>query len=476
MAKFNQKSQGTLTENFAGGQAYQQSKEVELISLLVTSFADDQFYRSSEDVFKQLSYLIDKCDKKFAAKAGIYARKKFGMRSITHVLASEIAKHISGEEWAKQFFKDIVYRPDDMMEILSYHKQRGQKIPNALKKGFAKAFEKFDGYSLAKYRGVDKKVKLVDVANLVHPKPVDKNKEALELLIKGQLKTQDTWESELSAVGQKAETPEEKQKLKGEAWGKLIKEKRLGYFALLRNLRNIIEQAPGHLDEALQTLKDDDIIRKSLVLPFRYLTAYDEIQRMDVGTNQARKVMMALNEAVDKSVKNVPVFEGDTLVVLDESGSMSGRPAKIGALFAAVLVKTNNCDFITFANNAGYRNINPMDSVLTITKSIDFTYGGTNFRSIFQTANRKYDRIIILSDMQGWIGYDTPMRDYNEYKAKYDANPTVFSFDLQSYGTLQMPENNIYCLAGFSEKVFDIMNLLEKDKDALKKEIDKIYF
>jgi len=45
MAKFNttQKGGKTLTENLAGGQAYSQSKELELASILLTSFVSDQF-------------------------------------------------------------------------------------------------------------------------------------------------------------------------------------------------------------------------------------------------------------------------------------------------------------------------------------------------------------------------------------------------------------------------------------------------
>ena len=34
-------------------------------------------------------------------------------------------------------------------------------------------------------------------------------------------------------------------------------------------------------------------------------------------------------------------LDGETLVVLDGSGSMSGKPIKIGSLFAAVLIKAN---------------------------------------------------------------------------------------------------------------------------------------
>lgn len=176
------------------------------------------------------------------------------------------------------------------------------------------------------------------------------------------------------------------------------------------------------------------------------------------------------------AVNNIPKYDGETLVVLDVSGSMSGKPAIIGSLFASVLIKSNNADFITFSDSANYRNVNPMDSTITIANSIRFASGGTNFRSIFQVANKKYERVIILSDMQGWIGYETPTKEFNYWKQATGANPFVYSFDLNSYGSMQFPETNVFCLAGFSEKVFDIMKLLEYDKKALVNEINKVSF
>jgi 60 kDa SS-A/Ro ribonucleoprotein len=473
MSRFNTTKQAVKIENKAGGLAYGQSPELELVSILLTSFANDQFYRSADDTFKRLISLVIDCDKQFVAKAAVYARTEFGMRSITHVVASELALHISGKEWAKDFYNTIVYRPDDMMEILSYHVSKNGKIPNSMKKGFAKAFDKFDKYKLAKYRGEGKGFKLIDVVNMVHPIPTVKNMEAINALVKGELKSFDTWENELSKVGQVASSEEEKVDFKKDVWVKLITENKLGYFALLRNLRNIIEQAPEIINVALEQLTNETLIKKSLVLPFRFQTAFDEINKLTNG-KIVRDVLMALNQAVDISINNVPKFDGETLVVLDESGSMDGKPAAIGSLFAAVLIKSNNADFITFSDSARYRNVNPMDSTITISKSIKFASGGTNFHSIFQTANKKYDRIIILSDMQGWIGHETPTHEYNQWKKSTGSNPFVYSFDLNSYGSMQFPEQNVFCLAGFSEKVFTIMALLEKDKQALINEIKKV--
>ena len=176
MSKFNttMPKAKTLTENLAGGQAYSESNELALVSLLLTSFVNDQFYRNAQTSLDELRKLSEKVkDKEFVAKAAIFARDRFGMRSITHALAGELTSQLSGAEWGKNFYDKVVVRVDDMTEIMSYYlayktSKDSPKFPNALKKGFAKAFDKFDGYQLAKYKGDNKEVNLVDLVNIVH--------------------------------------------------------------------------------------------------------------------------------------------------------------------------------------------------------------------------------------------------------------------------------------------------------------------
>ncbi len=481
MSKFNatMPKAKTLTENLAGGQAYSQSNELALVSLLLTSFVNDQFYRNSQTTLDELRTLVSKVkDKEFVAKAAIFARDRFGMRSITHALAGELTSQLNGAEWGKKFYDKVVVRVDDMTEILSYYlayktSKDSPKFPNSLKKGFAKAFDKFDGYQLAKYKSENKDVKLVDLVNIVHPVPTVRNSAALEALVKGELKSTETWESKLSKAGQIAESEEDLAQLKADAWDELISTRKIGYFALLRNLRNIITQSPKSVKAACELLVDEKMIKNSRVLPFRFSTAYEEISKLG-SSKEVRDVLVAINQALDISVCNVPKFDGETLVVMDVSGSMSGKPSEIASLFGAILAKVNNCDVMTFSTNAQYKQYNPMDSVLTIRGSFRYSGGGTNFRSIFEKANKKYDRIIILSDMQGWIGYESPTRQFVEYKKRHNANPFVYSWDLAGYGTLQFPEQNVFALAGFSDKVFDIMKMMELDKKALFNEIKAI--
>lgn len=479
MSKFNTKTiSKTKVDNLAGGESYKQTNELELISILLTSFVGDSFYEKSNDTISRLRRILPKVDPKFAAKAAIFARDTFGMRSITHVLTGELTQYSSGMTWAKNFYDKVVLRPDDMNEILAYYlnnktDKSDPKFPNSLKKGFASAFNRFDDYQIAKYRSENKEMKLVDIVNLVHPIPNQKNKESLSNLISGDLKITQTWESMLSEAGQNANDENELSDNKSAVWETLLKEKKIGYFALLRNLRNIIEQSNESVDMACEMLTNDKLISKSRVLPFRFKTAYDEIYKI-ANDSKSRKVMVSIEEALNKSLVNVPKFEGETLVVIDVSGSMKGKPSDIASLFGAIIAKKNNCDVMTFSNRAQYVSYNPSDSTISIRNSFHFSGGGTNFKDIFKVANKSYDRIIILSDMQSWIGYETPSKEYNDYKKKFKCDPYVYSWDLQGLGTMQFPEKNVFALAGFSDKVFEIMKWLETDRNKLFKMIESI--
>lgn len=479
MARFNVKSVAGMgdTENLAGGQAFKESTKLELASLVLTNFMGNQYYRTYDQTASRVADLV-KANGEFAAKAAVFARNEFGMRSVSHVVAAEVAAQCKGVRWTRPFFYNVVHRVDDMTEIAAFYLAKyGKPLPNCLKDGLAKAFDKFKAYHLAKYRAEGKSVSLVDLVNLVHPKPQPWNEEALKGLVEGTLYSDSTWEAMMTRAGKETSDEEELLKAKGDVWRELIREKKIGYFALLRNLRNIQEDAPDVVDEACEILLDEERIRKSLVLPFRFTTAIDAMMR--VTGSQAEKVRNALEAAVDISLANVPEFSGKSLVVLDCSGSMMGKPIEIGSLFAAALYKSNDADLMLFADKARYANY-PKDrsSVYSIVRSIrgDVSWGGTNFHSIFETAYPAYDRIIILSDMQGWMGYYTPEKEFKQYKKRTNSDPVIFSFDLQGYGSLQFPEKNVYAIAGFSEKVFDLMKTLEKGTDALIQRIEEVRF
>ena len=119
------------TENLAGGEAFTESSELELISMLLTSFTQDQYHRSAEDGLSRLRGLIHAIpDKKFVARAAQYARNEFGMRSISHAVIGELVQTVKGEEWVKRAVANTSRRSDDALEIRAY---LGKSVPNSLK-------------------------------------------------------------------------------------------------------------------------------------------------------------------------------------------------------------------------------------------------------------------------------------------------------------------------------------------------------
>lgn len=459
------------TVNKAGGEAYDQSPKLKLVSLLLTSLLKDQFYRSANATASECIAAVDAVDPKFAAKAAIYARQVDGMRSISHLVAAHLASKVKGSKWMKEFLQFVVKRPDDVTEIVGcFMALYGQKPTNAMKKGLWRALSAFDAYQVAKYRQSGANLSLVDVVNLLHPPST----EPLTALVNGTLAPAETWEAKMTKAGQEGTE-------KKAVWATLVLERKIGYFALLRNLRNILQECqeePEVLNAALSLLTDENLIRKSLVFPFRFLTAIDEIKKC--GLPNTQRTIVALSKAMDLSLSNIPIFEGKTLIAVDCSGSMgwstcgSVTTNRIAALFAAAIAKAQDADVLTFDGRAFYQTLNLMDSVSTIAESMQFRGGATDFNAIFRTANRAYDRIIILSDMQGWVGGYCPSRSFRDYRQNYRANPKIFSFDLSGYGSLQFPEQNVVALAGFSDKTLPLLKMLDQDQNALIKLIEEI--
>ena len=158
----------------------------------------------------------------------------------------------------------------------------------------------------------------------------------------------------------------------------------------------------------------------------------------------------------------------------------------MAVIFGLVLSKAWGADLALFSNQMEYQSFVPTDSAFSIYENIRRRLsgwgGGTNFNSIFDSARKEYDRIVILSDEQGWMPRRStrwasggePSSALKDYRKKFECNPKIFVIDLAHYGTLMFPERNIYNLSGFSEKIFDIMCILEKDPNALLTTIENV--
>lgn len=518
MAKYNTKIAGTAQEvvNAQGGQSIKLSPELEMVGLLATGL-DGRFYEKESERETRLIDVIKavgKKDPELVAKALVYARSIMGQRSVTHVGAVAAVNVLSGNPLASRFYgkRDrkenrggIVYRLDDILEIVAYYFMRnpGKPLPNSMKRGFKNALESADTYELAKYQGNGKSVSLVDIVNLVHPHPSEKMQETFKKLMKGELKQFNTAEDKNTKSGQeiaekvktgkitKAQAEVELKEAKAENWKQLIEEGTLGYLALLRNLRNIVSVASDEVfTKALDMLVDEKRVRKSLVFPHQIDIAFEVLMAEGGNIAQTRRtrLLTAVNKAYELAIPNLTeLFSyGRTAVVIDTSGSMTtqvsmgqsrinSRAVEKAALIGATLAKGIGADMYHFSNSCSQLTFNPLDSVNTIKNFVvNRSFGGgTEFNSIFRSLNGKYDRVFVISDMQGG---DSILRNssYQSY-IKTHGQPFVYSIDLCGYGnTMFKQSDKLINLYGYSADIYESVKSSEIDPKAILKEIRKI--
>jgi len=321
--KFNQKAQGSNTiTNYEGEKAYKLSPAMELYSAVVTSSLSDQFYEKNDEKVVRIRDLIAKNDPVFVAKLAVYARKQMNLRSVPLVLAVELAKIHAADQLVSTLISHIIERANEITEILAYYQMANAregikklgKLSKQVQKGLAKAFNKFDEYQFAKYNRATE-IKLRDALFLVHPKPKDEAQQAIfDKIVKGELQTPYTWEVELSVLGQKGfDKKEEAFKAK---WEELIDSEKLGYMAILRNLRNILqaEVSQTHINKVANYIANEKAVLNSKQLPFRFFSAYRELEM--VISAQTSILLNALESALQISAANIKGFDENTNVLL----------------------------------------------------------------------------------------------------------------------------------------------------------------
>lgn len=564
MARFSTKKVAVepTETNFMGEKAFKLKEKEELVSTVMTTFLEDSYYEKQNEIVDRITSLLDKVDPLFAAKLAIYARNNGNLRSVTHLVSAYIARNLQNKDWAKRFYSKIIVRPDDMTEILSaYAKLNGmsdndvKKIPNSMKKGFKEALEGLDAYRIDKYKMKTRSFSLVDLVRLFHPKATQKNAEAYKRLIEGKsladLYSSKILEKEMTKAGQKTKDMTEKDKVeaKKEAITTVIDNvKGMPVMNLLRNLRNILLYAPDKVTEACEQLTIKDKIMNSRLLPFRFATAYSEIENMSYYTeisstkssiqfedekssslcseNEFRRnkemVLNAIEKALEISCLNIPKLEGNVAVLVDDSGSMRGDAG--GSSRVSAFSKTNTSMIAhLFASMVKYRQDNVYlglfgDKLINVPvkrnmRLLDYTKwtfekggecGGATETGIYDfirqvvKEKKKIDNVIVFSDCQigsihtkgyyggyteftAWYGHNSSDRGkhfhelFKEFR-KINPNANFIVVNLRQSGSTSVFDKSqrILNIAGWSDKIFDVITSQCKGWDAMIKEIESI--
>lgn len=523
MSRFNKSALLNHREEMhCGADGFKMTPELELYSMVCTSLLTPQYYTpNTNDQINRIKARLREVDPIFAAQLAIYARENMYLRTIGMVLTAELAKIHNGDDLLRRLTRRVVQRADEITELVAYYKKANSKnippklkevrgghrvektlykVSNQIKKGLADIFTsgKFDEYQFAKYnRATD--VKLRDVLFLAHPKPQnDDQKELFSKIANDTLETPYTWETQLSAAGQEG-------KDKGKVWEEMILSGKMGYMALLRNLRNFIKTDVSEvvMQKVADRIGDEREVLKSKQLPFRFLSAYrildgeprrglwgeDDTTNRPIDSPHVPMLLHALEKAVLVSVKNMPVFHHErVLIATDVSGSMQSsisdrsviQQFDIGALLA--MLAQGVCDSATvgmFGDKWKVLDDLPTRNVLSATQEIHKREGevgySTNGYKVIEWAVKKakdnyrkfgYDRVMIFTDCQMY-GRDIN-KTWKEYK-KIVPQAKLYLFNLSPYGQtpIDLKQDDVYMISGWSDKIFDVIKNIENGEDAL---------
>lgn len=498
--KFNIfKRKANVVKNYEGANAYMLTPEMELYAAVVTAGLSDNFYEASDTRLERIQALMQKNNPEYIAKLAVYARNEMYLRSVPMVLAVELAKNNSGNAIVSKVVNGVVKRADEITELLAYYQlannrvgaKKLNKLSKQIQKGLSDSFNRFDEYQFAKYNR-DAEIKLRDALFIVHPKAKDELQQAIfNKIASNNLSVPYTWETELSALGQ-VKYENEKAKLEGVKlkWESLIDSGKLGYMALMRNLRNILEAnvSTAHIEKVCEYLSNEKAVLNSKQLPFRFLAAYREVQILKSGA--VAMILTALEDAVVISAKNINGFNASTrvLIACDVSASMQkaiSAKSKVMlydiGLILGMLMKSKCKNIVTGMFGERWKIINmPNQGILSnvdeyYKREGEVGYATNGYLVINDLIKRGVvmDKIMLFTDCQLWDSANGGSSLEKSWKAYKQIAPEakLYLFDLAGYGTipLRIERDDVSLIAGWSDKVFDVLYSIENGESALEK-------
>ena len=413
-----------------GGRATKGSPEKELARTVATCLLwENTFYEGGDSIADRIATLCRQVDPEIIGKLAVSARTDLHLRHVPLFLALQLIER--RDPIAGRVISEVIQRPDEMSELLSLYWKDGKRpLAKQLKKGLAAAFRKFSPYQLSKWDR-ESKITLRDVMFLTHPAPFksgvakssywqeakkvryqdgrpttqwrhdSEQAETWRKLANKELESADTWEVALSRGENKKET-----------WERLLTEKKLGYMALLMNLRNM---AQANVKPSLVGTALIDGAPTSRALPFRFVSA----------AKHAPQWRDFLSEAMELSAgakTNGDILPGKTVILIDVSGSMDDalsakstltRLEAAGALAVLARGMSDRCEVYTFSYQCveveAVRGLGLIEAVAR-SQQHGGTYLGGAIRALANDRILDFaSRLIVITDEQVQAGHELPM-------------------------------------------------------------------
>lgn len=481
----------TDTFNEAGGNAYSFSSKHALAQYAMTGCFNQTFYASAEQQLEKVLSLCQEVEADFIARTAVYCRERGFMKDMPALLAAILS--VKDRDLLAKIFPRVIDNGKMLRNFVQLIRSGvvGRKSLGTLPKRLVREwFENRREESIFR-ASVGQSPSFADIIKMVHPKPKDEKRENFF----GYMIGRQYDENKLPELVQEYEAFKQAKSSKipnvpfemltmldltKEHWTEIA---RNGSWQMTRmNLntfaRHKVYKTEGISKVIADRLRNNELISKARAFPYQLMTAY-----LMTSADVPEEIREALQDAMEIATANVPKFEGKVYVCPDVSGSMSSsltgyrqgstskvRCIDVAALVAATVLRKNSdaevlpfeCDVVKSLR------LNGRDSIMTnATKLASIGGGGTNCSAPLAELNKrkaKGDLVIFVSDNESWVDAkggrgSATMEEWQKFK-KNNPKARLVCIDIQPYGTTQaIDRKDILNIGGFSDQVFDVINL-----------------
>jgi 60 kDa SS-A/Ro ribonucleoprotein len=448
-----------------------------------------------EQELSALRSRIRLADRDFMARLAVGFAQHKHFRALAFFLTAELAALYGNDERTAKLIAEVISHPVEIAVWMAHYKRaarREQRPTRVIRKVLGILFNQLDEFQ---YSRCNRQMQLAlrEALILLHPKAVDQVRKTLfTRIIRDQITARTTWAQEWRALYQlHYDSPEQRQVTMRDKWKEGISSFRIGYTALLDNLRPMLCAGVSGkvLKLAAEYLGNATAVSRSGASALRILEAYRELQRIEQGGKGM--LAEALERAVLESTWARTDFggEGISVIAMDVSNSMrrpvngcSGAHRFDIAPLLSLLWKSRGGKVITgiIGNTWKLFELPQRPVLLTVDefRSHDGEAGyGINAWLVLQDLLRRrlvVDRVLIFTDSRLWDNRSfnqpagTDLGDWwRRYQKQLAPHARLYLFDLAGNGsrTLECHEDGVRLIAGWNEKMLEALDVLDRDRE-----------
>ena len=495
--KFNFSLRARQTDDrYALVRVWTTDKQWELYEALLSASLYGSFYHQSAEQLAVIRKLIRDNDPVFVARLAVHFREKLYLRTLAFILVAELSGVCKDKELIGKLTGRVIQQAGEIPGWLDYYARvRGTKagralqVTSAIRKNLAVHFNRLDAYRFVRLTKAQQ-ARLRYALSLIRPKAASKTQQALfRRILQDKLPARNAWQSEYEALQlQNYDSRELRQAALRDKWKEGISTFRMGYNTLLEKLPRILAAGVSGkvLKLAAEYLGNAAAVTGSRQSPLKFLEAYRQLQQMEQGG--AAMFRETLEKAVAHSADNWTGLDGDSNVVIAMDISPSMRhPVKEGSLvqrfdiapLLAMLLLHKGARVATgIIGNTWKYTMMPSYPVLGQLDQLRKREGeagyAINAHLVIQDLLRKgeiVEKVMIFTDCTLWdhrpfnqpAGTDLG-RVWRQYR-QMAPQAKLYLFDLAGYGKspLECLEDGVYLVAGWNERVFGVLQALDKD-------------